>query len=56
LIPAGTPIAQVIPVKRDSWKMDITEDVDESNNISKFLSSQYFDRYKRLFWEKKEYK
>jgi hypothetical protein len=56
LIPAGTPIAQVIPIKRDSWKMDITKDVDEANNVSKFLSSQYFDRYKRLFWEKKEYK
>lgn len=54
LIPAGTPIAQVIPVKRDVWKMEIgKEDID---SINKKLSTKFFDRYKNMFWHKKEYK
>lgn len=56
LIPAGTPIAQVIPIKRDSWKITINNNTKESNAISNLISSQYFDRYKRLFWTRKEYK
>lgn len=54
LIPAGTPIAQVIPIKRDSWKMQIGETNHERVSIR--LQSKMFDRYKSLFWHKKEYK
>ncbi len=57
LIPAGTPICQVIPVKRDSWKMSIGE--EKELNIYKktdvTLRSRFFDRYKNLFWNRKEY-
>jgi hypothetical protein len=58
LIPKGTPIAQVIPFKRDSWKMEIgnQEDLKKQANISKKLSSKFFDRYKTMFWSRKEYK
>ena len=58
LIPKGTPIAQVIPFKRDSWNMEIgtKEDFDRQNKISKKLQSKFFDRYKSMFWTRKEYK
>lgn len=57
LIPAGTPMVQVIPFKRDSWKMDIGSEEDIKNNNSTMLKLQsvFFDRYKSLFWEKKRY-
>lgn len=54
MIPAGTPLAQVIPIKRDVWKMEFSE--IDSNRISTRLQSKMFDRYKSLFWHKKEYK
>ena len=58
LIPAGTPMAQVIPFKRESWNMTMgtEEDVEKQNKITLYLSSQFFDRYKRMFWARKEYK
>jgi hypothetical protein len=62
LIPRGTPIAQVIPFKRESWKMSI-HSLEESSKFQKSslyvegtLLSEYFDRYKKHFWAKKEYK
>jgi len=58
LIPAGTPMVQVIPFKRDSWNMKIGSEKDfiDNNIIIKKLQSVFFDRYKNLFWEKKRYK
>lgn len=57
LIPKGTPIAQVIPFKRDSWKSYSGNDEDAleilQNRIK--LSTKFFDKYKTMFWEKKEY-
>lgn len=58
LIPAGTPMVQVIPFKRESWKMEIgnEEDKIEQSKITTYLSSKFFDRYKNMFWNRKEYK
>lgn len=58
IIPKGTPIAQLIPIKRDSWKFTIGDDADfkEQLNVSKKLETKFFDRYKNMFWNKKEYK
>ncbi len=58
LIPAGTPIAQVIPFKRDSFELKIGEiaDLEESNKITNKLRTKFFDSYKTQFWTKKEYK
>lgn len=54
LIPAGTPIAQVIPIKRDKWEMQLGPAM--YRNITTRLQTRFFDRYKTLFWHKKEYK
>lgn len=58
LIPKGTPIAQVIPFKRDSWTMELgnKKDLEAQAKITKKLQSRFFDRYKSMFWTRKEYK
>jgi len=56
LIPAGTPIAQVIPFKRESWKMEVSNDNENVNKITRLLRSKFFDSYKNQFWHRKEYK
>jgi len=57
-IPQGTPIAQVIPIKRDEWNMEIgdSEDYAQQNAITQKLQTRFFDRYKNMFWDKKEYR
>lgn len=58
LIPKGTPIAQVIPFKRDNWKMQFgsKDDLNSLENVVRKLNSKFFDRYKSMFRAKKEYK
>lgn len=58
LIPAGTPMAQVIPFKRDSWEMQIGNqyNLEKQRNQSKYIRSVFFDAYKYKFRQKKEYK
>jgi hypothetical protein len=58
LIPKGTPIAQVIPIKRDAWKMEFggQEELIEQSNITTKLKTKFFDAYKTMFWSRKEYK
>ncbi len=58
LIPKGTPIAQVIPFKRDSWSMKFggQKELEEQANVSKNLQTKFFDRYKNMFRQSKEYK
>jgi hypothetical protein len=59
LIPAGTPMALVIPFKRDSFEC-VVETLNESNadRIDKqntTMISHYYDTYRRLFWAGKDY-
>jgi hypothetical protein len=58
LIPKGTPIAQVIPFKRDSWTMELgnRKDLEAQAKVTKKIQSKFFDKYKSMFWTKKEYK
>jgi hypothetical protein len=58
IIPAGTPMAVVVPFKRETWTMKKgnEEDIKDSNNITTLLNSVFFDRYKNLFWSSKRYK
>jgi hypothetical protein len=58
LIPAGTPMAQVIPFKRDSWQMEIgdAKDYQEQQKTFLHLKTSFFDSYKTKFRQLKEYK
>jgi hypothetical protein len=55
LIPAGTPIAQAIPIKRDNWISEISENNEEPHKITTYLTSKFSNRYKHMFWQRKSY-
>lgn len=55
VIPAGTPIAQVIPFKRDAWIHKLGTDKTDIKKSNFRLNSFFWDRYKRLFWTRKNY-
>ena len=58
LIPRGTPIGQVIPFKRDAWTMQIggKKEFKEQYENRHTLTYKFFDRYKTMFRQPKEYK
>ncbi len=58
LIPIGTPMAQVIPFKRDSWKMSIgnEKDKEERQKYFNIMFRKMYDRYKTMGWNKKEFR
>ena len=58
LISAGTPMAQVIPFKRELWEMNLgtQEDFDNQNKTTVRLRTRFFDSYKSQFRQLKEYK
>jgi hypothetical protein len=58
IIDAGTPMAQVIPFKRDSWKsfMGSEKENSEVRMSNSKLGSLIFNSYKKQFWSRKEYK
>jgi len=57
IIKKGTPYVQILPFKRDNWKMKIKE-----LNMKNFFKNQLsynlnvFNVYKNLFWKKKSWK
>jgi len=57
LIPKGTPIAQVIPFKRDKWqiKLGFEKEIKEQNKVTSILVTKFFDKYKTMFWTRKEF-
>ena len=58
VIPSGTPIAQVIPFKRDSWEYSIGKDEDQKRSLQQvfYFMSSYKNAYKKGLWSKKEFK
>jgi hypothetical protein len=58
MIPAGTPMAQVIPFKRESWKMSLgsNKEIEKDKEITINVRSRFFDAYKSFYRQKKEYK
>ena len=54
-IPAGTPMAQVIPFRRDRFSHKITTDQREQNRLYKLLFSSFTGGYRDNFWSRKHY-
>ncbi len=59
VIPAGTPIIQIIPFKRENWKSEI----DKTGLLTKWANientkrqSKFRGYYKNNFWQKKSFK
>ena len=55
MIPKGTPIAQIIPIKRDSWKSSITKFLPSQRYEIDRLKSIIERSYKKTIWSKKIY-
>jgi hypothetical protein len=56
LIEKGTPIAQIIPIKRESWQ-SVAGDIIEKEEIRGNRIKLNFERgYKINYWSKKEYR
>ena len=58
IIPAGTPIVQVIPFKRESWEMKFGEEkeLQKIRKTIEIMRSVFFDAYKNKYRQNKEYK
>jgi hypothetical protein len=57
LIKKGEPMVQVIPFKRDSWKMWAGFYMEKLHSKTiNMLGSEWVDRYKKMFWKKKSFK
>jgi hypothetical protein len=56
MIPAGTPFAQLIPVKRASWgSIKNDKGLQFLEDLQGAMVRKLNKSYKRFFWEKKEY-
>jgi hypothetical protein len=54
----GTPYVQVIPFKRDNWKMSLNsvEHKKTESNKANYFSKNILNRYKSMWWSKKSWK
>ena len=56
-IKKGTPYVQIIPFKREQWKMKITETNSEKRKELEFFAfTEVLHNYKTKFWSKKSWK
>ena len=57
LIKKGDPMIQVIPFKRESWKMWSGFYYEKLHSKTQnLLQSGWVDKYKKIFWSKKSWK
>lgn len=57
IIPKGTPMYQIIPIKRNSWAMKkevFNEKINEKRQ--NLITSKFINSYRDIFWQKKSYK
>jgi hypothetical protein len=57
LIPSGTPMYQIIPIKREPWHATAhgAEFSQIKDDTSRLLRSKIYDGYKKIFWQRKEF-
>jgi hypothetical protein len=56
VLEAGTPIAQVIPFKRENWKIEKDNSlIEKSDKVIKNSNRKFFGYYKNNQWKKKTY-
>jgi len=59
VIPAGTPVVQAFPFKRESWKMQIgadAETLERHERAELKFRTHIASVYRRFFWQRKEFK
>jgi hypothetical protein len=57
IIPAGTPVTQIIPIKRERWQR---EQLKSDKDFSPIFFEKFFSTikrsYKKNYWSRKEYR
>lgn len=57
IIEKGTPLCQMIPIKREDWKMEVQEFNESETKKSYFeFNSKIIKAYKSRYWNRKSYK
>jgi hypothetical protein len=57
LIPAGTPMYQIIPIRREAWKRELRDHDDKRRPRTYSRLRRYFTGgYRREYWQRKEYR
>lgn len=56
IIPKGTPMYQMIPIKRERWFSKKINHDKNWENTEIGPRSFFYDGYKKLFWQKKEFR
>ena len=55
-IPAGTPIAQILPIKRENWESEKMPYNESWSSRQLYLIKRVtYGAYKKLFWQRKSY-
>lgn len=55
VIPAGTPMIQAIPFKRDDWESNVDDSENYKYDKEHEVDMPPFNWYKRNFWSRKKY-
>jgi len=56
IIPKGTPIVQIIPFKRENWKISIEKTLENIDSFKKEHMSYLQNAYRKLSWSRKSYR
>jgi hypothetical protein len=59
IIPAGTPIVQVFPFKRESWKLETQPEPEDLSFLDiqrRKFRTHISSVYRKYFWQRKEFK
>lgn len=56
LIPKGTPMYQIIPIKRESWKSNFNKfNQNKQENLFAEFSKYFVNGYRKFWWQKKNF-
>ena len=55
LVPAGTPIVQILPFKRENWTSELVNDSNFYRDMQWRVSRVLFGAYKKTMWHKKKF-
>lgn len=56
ILKAGMPLIQIIPFKRETWKMEIQSgETEKIKKNSKLIVSTFKDAYRKNYWVRKDY-
>lgn len=57
IVPKGTPLFQMIPIKRESWKHELKDfDKDTQDKVMNPIYNKFWGGYRHNYWSKKTFR